>query len=162
MPDTMNKTADLCYEHHTAPDARVDSFSHEHLALEPVAAGPECVREVTPTNTGTKYTENLCEAHRPSEAAVERAVLAAETEEDLAEAWQRAKQIWTVELFGMITKRYLAADDIGREIIAADRVAWEDWLKAREGFLSLMYPGQTWTVNEVVAQTIRERVMDTE
>ena len=156
----MNKTADLCYEHHTAPNARVDSLSHRHLELEPIEAGPECARAVDATKTGAKYIENLCETHRMAWAIVMQAVEAAETDEALADAWQRAKQVWTVELYGVTAKRYLAADAKGREIIAAEKLAWDVWLKAREGFLNLLYPGQPWTVNEVIAQTIRERVMD--
>ena len=45
-------------------------------------------------------------------------------------------------------------------MIAAERVSFGNWLRARETFLTLMYPGRPEIVNEVMAQTIRARALD--
>ena len=151
----MNKTADLCYEAHTAPGERADSLARARASSMIMDESTECARGVEPTATGARYAEILCVAHRAAEAA-SRALIA----EDGAEAWQEIKQIWIVELDGLTNERYLAASGEDRQTIAAERIAFGRWLKERERFLNLLYPGRSDLVDEVMAQTVRARVLD--
>ena len=157
----MNHCVDLCYETHTAPGQRIDSFSQSGIMRLPaMLPGEDCQRTVTRTDYGAVYLESLCEAHRATEAAVDALLAEAKTDEALESAWRTAKQLWLAQLDELTNARYLAANAEGRAVIAADRVAFGNWLKARESFLKRLYPGKSAIVDEVIAQTIRARVID--
>ena len=157
----MNKTADLCYEAHTAPEARVDSFTiGDYDVMAAMEGYDECARLVAGTDTGAFYWEVLCERHRAAEAAMKGLLDAATDANEIAQAWLGARQLWQMELNALTNVRYLEADEAGREAIAVEKAAFGDWLRAREAFLGLLYPDDPATVNEVVALAIRARVLD--
>ena len=56
--------------------------------------------------------------------------------------------------------RYGLADEASKPAIAAERVAFGNWLKKDEIFLNWLYPGREDVVGELMAQTIRARVID--
>ena len=157
----MNKTADVCYEAHTAPENRIDSYvTGRYTGLADAAPAAPCLRDVTAADTGAKYRENLCERHRITEEAIGALLYDAADNEALANAWKSANQLWLVELDAITNERYLAADAEARAQIAAERVSFGNWLNARETFLKVLYPDKAEIVNEVVTQTIRSRVLD--
>ncbi len=156
----MNKCADMCYERHTAPEARVDSLLAEDFAPLGEAETPErCLRDVTPTATGAAYLEALCETHAADEALERGAIGAAGDGAAKADAWKQIKGLWLAELDALTNARYLAADAAGRKVIAAERVSFGNWLKAREAVLELLYPDHPEIVGEVIADAIRGRVL---
>ena len=158
----MNKTADLCYERHTAPKDRVDSLLNgTWKAIEkPMKPGDACDRLVARTDTGAAYQEVLCQRHRANEMAVSALIRQAKTPDAISAAWQTARQLWLTELDVMTNERALVADEAERAAIEAERAAFGSWLKAREAMLSLEYPDRPDIVGEVVAQTVRARVLD--
>jgi uncharacterized repeat protein (TIGR01451 family) len=167
----MNKCADLCYELHTAPDARVDSLvTGRYAQLEPVPEEdiPEnCLRDVTATETGAAYTECLCEGHSACDLTVANLVKAALEQEDKAErlqalidAWDQAGKQWRTELDNLANSRYLSVAAEDRNLIAAERISYGNWLNKRRDFLNLLYPGRPEIVAEVLAESIRSHVLD--
>ena len=156
----MNKCADMCYERHTSPEARVDSLLAEGIPqLSGIETPERCLRDVTPTVTGAAYLEALCETHAADEALERGAIGTAEGDEALAAAWKQAKGLWLAELDALTNARYMAADEAGRKVIAAERVSFGNWLKAREAVLELLYPDHPEIVGEVITDAIRARVL---
>ncbi len=157
----MNKCADLCYEAHAETEERSDS-QYNGLWTETIApeAAETCLRVVAADGTLVRYQEDLCQRHRKPEQTVDALLRDSDSLEKRANAWQSAKHLWLVELDALTNEKYLAADAAGRAIIAAERVSFGNWLNARETLLQLMYPGRPEIVNEVIADTIRARVID--
>ena len=157
----MNKAADLCYETHTAPEDRVDSVCGEGYApIEAPEAAESCLRIVAEGEGAVRYQENLCGRHRAVEAGVDALLRGASSVEARANAWQRARNCWLVELDALTNARYRAADPQDRPGIAAERVSLGYWLNAREAFLQCLYPDRPDIVNEVMTDAIRARVLD--
>ena len=162
----MNKSNDMCYELHTAPEARVDSYLHEHAALAPASGGEACGRTILEkTASDVRYIETLCARHTAIDAAVLeqlRAVQqlpAADQPEALAQLWQTAQKLWRVELDAGVNDRYREASRDDKPVIAADRTTFGNWLRAREELLRLLYPDDETAVREVIARTIMERAV---
>ena len=151
------RCTDLCYEVNTAPTRRRDALENPVPSL-PVSLGalPEdCERSVLETRKGLAYTEFLDQDHASAEA-LEQSL----AKDASADAWEAAVRLWLAELDRLTNLRYLAADEEGRKAIAAERIAFGELLRTREGFLSLVYPGRPAIVQEVLAETIRTRVLD--
>ena len=99
-------------------------------------------------------TEEICYEHHT--APKERADLRAGGTED----WEQVRQALLEELDARTETRILAADESAREPIAAERRAYGAWLEAREALLNRLYPDDPAVVQEVLAETVRERVTD--
>ena len=158
----MRKTAELCYARHTAPENRTDSLYNPHEALPEAEAPALCGVHTEITAGGIAWTETLCATHSPAEAAALNLLEEAATPEDRAEAWRSVAQIWLTALNSAANARWQAAAEQGREIIAAERVAFDKWLAAQEDLLNLLYPGRPVTTGERVARLLRERVLELE
>ena len=149
----MNKCADLCYERHTAPEDRVDSLNGTHETLPPARPGEICGRETETTATGTAYVEAACAAHAVIENDARMTAV-------ISGNWPVVKRLWLAQLDILTNARYMAADEAGRKTIAAERVSFGNWLKAREAMLALAYPDRPEIVEEMLTDAIRARVID--
>ena len=129
------------------------------IAFREAETPERCLRDVTPTTTGAAYLEALCETHAADEALERGAIGAAGDGAAKANAWKQIKGLWLAELDALTNARYLAADAAGRKVIAAERVSFGNWLKAREAVLELLYPDHPEIVGEVIADAIRGRVL---
>ena len=152
----MNRTVDLCYAMHTAPSQRADSVMGTHDMLTAPEAPAECGREVTPTDTGARYTEILCAEHAPSDASVWALI---DRAEDKAEAWQAARLIWMAAYDRQYDELLSGADEAQTQILLSDRLAFIQWLNKRELLLERFYPDQPETVAEVLALAVRARLI---
>ena len=156
----------LCYETHAAPSERPDSLiSGSFAPAEIEDKRSACQARIQPGTGDAVIRETICEAHRK----VDQAVLAMvdeptqkedTTSQELEAVWQSAKKLWLTELDTIANARYLAADEDGQKIVAASRIAFGNWLKAREECLKVFYPDRQDIVNEVMTLTIRGRVAD--
>ena len=154
----MNRTTDLCYENHMAPAQRTDSVMGEHASLPAAATTADCVRtidEVTPG--GVRYTETLCGAHRATESGALELIGSLP---DQAKAWGMARTLWLAEVNGLYDDMYMAADEDGQRQILTSRLIFLKWLDEREKELEMLYPERGEIVQEVLAQTLRARVID--
>ena len=111
--------------------------------------------------------EYLEEQKKAAEKAKEEGAEVTETPEAeekeptaLTIAWKKAAELWQRELDISITKLYLKADKEQKEIISADRVAFHEWVEAREEVLNLLYPEEPEIVAEILAREIMNRVMN--
>lgn len=153
----MNRTADLCYERHMAPANRSDSVTGSYGTLALGAPAAQCGREVNPTDKGAQYTENLCAEHRETELTGLETV---EKAQDKVGAWRTVKLMWLNQLDALINRIYLASDAETQRAIGTERVTYGQWLTEREKELNILYPNQPEIVAEVLAMTIRARVLD--
>lgn len=157
----MNKCADLCYEVHTAPEARIDSrVTGRYTGFDAPPSGDDCARLVTATDTGATYQEVLCGQHGVTEDAITAMLTDASALKTPEKLWLSARQLWLTELDAATNDRYRAADEAGRKLVAAERVSFGNWLGSREAMLNILYPDNPEIVQEVLAQAIRARVID--
>ena len=155
----MRKVSEMCYERHTSPDARADILSSaDPAALEPGDEVWPCEVFTASIPNGERTRETLCADHRDIERRAEELTVAPDVDE---EAWRQVKLLWLVELDKFTNERYIAADEAERALIAADRIAFGQWLTVREALLNALWPDQPATVQEVLAQAIRARVLET-
>ena len=144
-----HKTCLLCYERHTSPDAdRLLRAGADDVLAKSGASGT-C--SVGTHRAGSKVyeAESLCAAHAVIDA------MAAEAED--AAAWKEVKGLWIAELDRIADEKYLRADEAGRAAIAAERIAYGEWLKAREAMLTVLYPDAS--VQALLAEAVRARVL---
>ena len=146
------RTVTLCYENHTAPDARADLLSASDGELFAAPVKGACGRRTDEAAETSYVTDTICTAHQEIEA------MAAEAGD--AGAWRQVRQAWQDALDEITDRRYLAADEAGKAIISEERLSFGRWLEAREALLALRYPDQDAVVQELMSQAIRERVID--
>ena len=96
----------------------------------------------------------MCGSHRSCDDSVDALLEKASSKENLAETWEKAKELYLAELDTLTNERYLAQDEEGRKSVAAERSAFGSWLARRETVLKLLYPGMPEIVNEGMAQEI--------
>ncbi|MBR3503380.1 MAG: peptidoglycan-binding protein [Clostridia bacterium] len=163
----MNKSAELCYEIHTAPADRVDSLLGSHVILADAADAEACARAILErSETDTRYIETLCSEHAATDKAVLEKVEATLTlaENERAEAFGKvfaeARKLWLAQLDAGVNERYRTVDSADRPLIAASRTTFGNWLHTREALLELLYPEKEAAVNEVLARTIMCRTID--
>lgn len=82
---------------------------------------------------------------------------AGQAAEGTSEGWVIAGAIWQTALDRLCNEGFLRTDDAGREMLAADRVAFDEFIAAEREVWPLIY-NETIT-NEIVAREIMDRVM---
>ena len=147
------RLAYLCYESHTAPEARSD-MRQRAVPIDTGAAPDACVREYSGTVERTVCRESLCALHRETDAAVSALVRDAATDDARVEAWVGARDMWLKTLSDALD----AWPDGGAG--ASALTAFTQWLAARERQLKWLYPDQPALAAEIAAQTVRGRVLD--
>ena len=146
------RTSMLCYERHTAPEARTDLLSASAGEQIQASAAVLCRRRTDEIADILYINDTICAEHTDIEAM---AVAAGD-----ADAWKRVRQAWQEALDGITDRRYLATEEAGKAIISEQRLSFGRWLEAREAMLTLEYPDQEAAVQELMARAIRERVID--
>ena len=144
-----DKCVTLCYEIHTAADARKDSLLSVTAAT---GAAADCACTVTAETAGTKaYTQSFCASHAFPYSMIDMLLLG----QDTAAGWELVRQIWMVELNGAYNKvnTVLAANS---DLALAEYNATLQWLEVREAYLNALYPDNP----ELVAQTMVKHIMD--
>ena len=144
-----DKCVTLCYEIHTAADARTDSLLS---VTATTGAAADCACTVTAETAGTKaYTQSFCAAHAFPFSMIDMVLQG----QDTAAGWQMVRQIWMVELNGTYNKvnTVLAGNS---DLTLAEFNATMQWLEAREAYLNALYPDNP----ELVAQTMVKHIMD--
>ena len=164
---TMNKSVELCYVIHTAPNARVDSLLGSHAALADAAKAEACARAILERkDADTRYIETLCGDHAATDKTVLDQLDAAmkltgeERTTAIAQVFAQARKLWLAQMDAGVNDRYRAADNDGRKVIAASRTAFGNWLHTGEELLALLYPENDAAVNEVVAKAVMNRTID--
>ena len=161
--ELTDKCAEVCYEAHTAPEARIDSLiTGDWARLEAADTAEECLCARKAADEGQiRIAERLCDTHRATDEAVMALVLEADTPQALIEAWRRARTLWLGELDALVSARCLRADPADQELIRASREAFGNWLAARQRLLMLLYPERDEIMGEVIARSVRARVLAT-
>ena len=144
-----DKCVTLCYEIHTAADARTDSL----LSVTATSgAAADCACTVTAETAGAKaYTQSFCAAHAFPFSMIDMLLQG----QDTADSWATVRQIWMVELNGTYHKvnTLLAGNS---DLALAEFNATMQWLEAREAYLNALYPDNP----ELVAQAMVKHIMD--
>ncbi len=157
---------DLCCVRHTAPAARADSLLEREYArlagAEAVLEGCQIEYSGGAEGSPVTRTETLCQAHADIDRRLEAAIFGMVADAAVAEAFRRAQRDWEAALrrLGRVLAR--TADTAAQEAVTADLFAFHDWQIAREALLAELYPGSSSTAAEIVAQTIRRRVIGME
>ena len=156
--ERMYKCYNLCYELHTAPEDRLDRLDGTHEDLPDAGEGEECTYTVSDYETRlTHYVKDQCNSHMQTMDMIQYMLdLAAEGEDKLV-AWKRAQGYWTAELDAMYDTWYLSSEEDAQQLIAADRMSFDDLIKAREAALADLYPDDPATAAEVLTNMIMDR-----
>lgn len=156
--ERMEKCVGLCYELHTAPEDRPDSSVGTHTELKKGKTVNNCNRKVNYTEAGPVHLEDdQCESHTLTTQLTQALLSVAEDDEDREIAWLRAQSNWLFELDMMYDTWYLSAEPAQKALIAADRMSFDDLIKARREALACMYPDDPATAAEVLANMIMHR-----
>ncbi len=156
-----DKCVDLCYEIHTAPAKRVDSYLRDYTNMEDGQDSPACTRTLEEEmGFDIRYHENLSTDHAVIEDMVIDLFEKAGSAQEICDICTVAQRFWKLELQQIASVREITADDAGKEVIRADAEAFEKALAARDTFLKLLYPDNPEIVSEVITKTIMNRVLD--
>ena len=162
----QDKCADLCYETSTAPAPRADSLLGSHTALAAAYGAPACgLTRQAEADGSARCAEALCMEHTATDAAVSELIRSALTlpqgqrEKALTGAFEQAGRLWQAALDAQANARYRAVSQDARQVVAAERTTFGNWLRAREELLRLLYPDDETAVREVIARTIMERAV---
>ncbi|MBO7662545.1 MAG: peptidoglycan-binding protein [Clostridia bacterium] len=160
VEERMEKTVEMCYELHSAPETRPDSLKAAHSVLNKSNTGDECAHSVTYGEHGAaRFLDDQCENHTMTMQLTQYLLDIAADEEDRENAWLRAQGNWLLELNSMYDTWYLSADAVQRVIIAADRMSFDELINARREALAEMYPDDPATAAEVLANMIMNRTL---
>lgn len=154
----MNKSVSMCYELHTAPEARVDALVHVPAdSYQPVDC-IYCIRIPVELDNGhVRYAEQLCNSHALTLQMRDALIAAAE---DPVTAWETVQQLWNIEMqmgYNMLTAQM---DADGRNAMMADYKVFINWMASRTTILRAFYPDQPELVLELIARAAMERVVD--
>ena len=179
------RTMDMCYELATASGERIDSYLKDDIDLM-IGTMPaeDCSHSYASLpEKDLRLTEKYCEdtavilntSVEMAEEALQNPTLFLKMLENsnklpvleegeempsaLTLAWTLSRSQWMRRLDQMTTKRYLNAEEVNRDVIAADRSAFAAWLDAREALLTLLYETAP-SCDEIVAEVMAEAVMD--
>ena len=148
-----DKCVTLCYEIHTAADARTDSLLS---VTATTGAAAHCACTVTAETAGTKaYTQSFCAAHAFPFSMIDMLLQG----QDTADSWATVRQIWMVELNGTYNKvnTVLAGNS---DLALAEFNATMQWLEAREAYLNALYPDNPELMAQIMVKHIMDRVND--
>ncbi len=158
--ERMNKCVLLCYELHSAPEARSDILSADHAVLKKVGTGNECSRDVSWLVNGSAHiVDHPCESHNATVRLAEGLLKSIADDADRAVVWQRIQGSWLLQLNVLYDQWYLAADESQRAAVAADRMSFGRLIEARRKTLGDLYPDNPAVAAEVLSNMIMERTM---
>ncbi len=153
----MNKSVDMCYMIHTAPEDRADAFNHVSAFNLNLACGEECTASAVALDNGdVKTTYGLCEHHAAILQMRNRMLSSSENAEV---TWKTAGQLWKIEVNTAYNKLYASLDETQKAAVSADYKAFENSITAYENVLNALY-GRPEVVNEVIAKAMTERAAE--
>ena len=156
----MNRCADLCYLLYTAPADRVDSLlTGNYTTLEGYPEEKRCVRAVTDGET-VSYAEIFCTEHTELDAELTELLLKAESTEEQTDAFVQSKGHWISALSRQASGAMQSADRETAEAILNERNAFGRLLQTEEALYSVFYPERPEIIQELLAYTAREHVID--
>ena len=145
----MERCVDLCWELHTAPEARKDTmvrkFTERPVDVE--RTGRETLKREGGTIEYVLYFGGKLSSVLEN---VVKSIDSAATRPALEQSFLRAQRMWQMELDSSINARYKAASKEDRQIIAMNRKLLDQMIAARKALLELLYP--------VDAQIVAERI----
>ncbi|MBR0081856.1 MAG: hypothetical protein IJP98_03840 [Clostridia bacterium] len=154
----MNRCADLCYDLHKAGEPRPDSVFAEHETLNETMDYPKCVNVVIEIGeSDANYGEILCTDHRDVIPAQNALLEAAESPSARVVAWKRTQKLWQVELDQMVNAAYKNADADTKKLIAAERIALDKLVEARQAYLECLYAEEV--AAELIAHLFKAEVL---
>ena len=84
----------------------------------------------------------------------------AEDAAELTEAWHQAQWLWQMELTTLQSVLQDPADEEAAKLYEAENESFEKWYGARTELLDLLYPERSDITSEVLAETLRSRIID--
>ncbi len=161
LAETRDMCVDLCYELHKAPEKRPDSIRNTFDALPASGAGAVCERNWGALDGAElPYTESFCQDHAAVDEKITLLVNAAGNKDARAAAFMRGQRLWQSLMDTRTNARYKAADKDGRAVIAQNRKAFDKFMTARKGLLTVLYPNQPDVVAEVLARAFLDKELD--
>ena len=158
VEERMTHCMNLCYELHAAPETRPDSLSAAYTDLPEAGESPECERSVTyDGDGGARTADDQCSAHSLTTQVTRQLLDGAVDMDERAAAWLRSQENWILELDTMYDIWYLSADEDERPVIAEDRMAFDDLIRARRETLADLYPDDPAAAAEVLSNLIMTR-----
>lgn len=154
----LAKCVELCYELHRAPEKRLDSLDAAHTTLPDAAPSEECTRSATYNETSADFLCAGCETHAETGELVLEVLAEATDSDEKALAWSRAQTLRISDLNDMYDVWYLSAPEEQRDIIAADRMSFDELITARRAALADLYPDDAATAEETLYHFIDRRV----
>ena len=158
----MKKCTEMCYELHTAPESRLDSrITGSYSRLPDLEVLPEiCQRAEAEDETGLLIQETLSEEYKDVEDVIVMLTDKAEDAAELTEAWHQAQWLWQMELTTLQSVLQDPADEEAAKLYEAENESFEKWYGARTELLDLLYPERSDITSEVLAETLRSRIID--
>ncbi|MBR1565330.1 MAG: DUF11 domain-containing protein, partial [Oscillospiraceae bacterium] len=155
-----DRVTEGCYELNGNNGEREDSlFSFDHVTTDEEAILIDCgLSDAKKPNGDLICSEDLCEEHASAEQAVLGMMRDDMTAEEITDAWLYAQAIWQSELDTMTNTHYREADADGRLIIAANRMAFDQYLAMRQVTLDAMYADQPEIAAELLCDLIKHNV----
>ena len=149
----QEQCAELCYLRHHAPEARPDSVLSGNASVIPGGAFQRCGKVTERKDNGAyAIALQLCGEHAQGNAEIN-------SQKDAASAFQRGIRLWQAMLDSKINSDYRAADAEGKADIAAWRRSVDTLLSTRRDLLTILYPDQPETVNELLCRVMMTRVI---
>ena len=153
----QKKCVELCYLMNTAPADRNDSiFAVERMQSAGQAAETCSCVIAEEAKDKILYVDQYCAVHAFTYEMMEALLLADGGEED----WTTVRTLWEIELKAAYNTLYKNASEEGGMAYLAEYAVFMNWLPAYEEFLNLAYPAKPWVADEVMVNTIMERVLD--
>ena len=157
----MNRVTDLCYMMHNAPKAPRDSLLNgSYAALDFSGNGPCGFRVLETSANKVTYEAGLCEVHAGIDSTVTELLTAESMAGARAAILLKAQRAWQTALDGKINAMYREASPEARSAIAAWRTALGRKLESDRNFLEILYPNDPLTVNEILANTMRDTLLN--
>lgn len=152
------KCSEMCYElnapRETRPDSRLSKYARKGGTVETETCTVSYAGGFAQT---VNYTVTLCDQHASVDRLVNESIKDLTTDEDRATAFKAGYRKWLTMLNRGVNDRYICADDEGKELIAAYRTLFGDYLNARKAALDVVYAEDPMTAAEVLMnETMRE------
>ena len=154
----QTKCLDLCYEMHTAPASRADSFfAVEQAETAAMKATKKCasIKDIELVKR-LQYTDVTCTNHSFLFGMTSMLL----DGENTAESWQLLYQMWQVEMNKVCNT--LAANPASPQAAyaAAEQKLFDQWLAVRTNVLMALYPNNPEIAAEIATRTLMEHVAD--
>ncbi len=129
--------------------------------LSKLAAAECCVRTLTGVGeTETSYSLHYCPVHSPVAKAAEDLMSAAVTEEQQAEAWKKAADMWRAAIEEEYSRCVGASTGTAKAAFLMEKDAFDDYVNTMTEQLTQMHPDQPALVAEKIADLLRDRAAE--